>query len=623
MTINTNVVSLNAQRNLGLSGNSLGTTMQRLSSGLRINSAKDDAAGLAIAERMNAQAKGLAVAARNANDGISLAQTAEGALGKMGDMLQRMRELAVQSSNATNSADDRKALQAEVNQLRAEIDRVAKTTTFNGTKILDGSFSGGVFQVGAGAGDNITVGGITNAKADALANVKYGSNVTATVKASSITNLDEIKAGTLSIRIGSDTAIDLGAIDKASTGQERLGQVVAAINNKTADTGVTAFLVAGKVDGDYTVELRSSSDKGVSLTGFTETSTGVGRSASVGVSSVAANAYDALNNKITSLLDAGKTTLGNATTAGTGANLSIGDVRDVYAQVAALVTSNYLTGSQATAIGTANTNFQNSVRSQGLAAVWASGGAVPDAASLAALTVWKTTSNQNDPAVTGQVAASIDVVKSALTALQSDLATQWEAQQTANLKTVSDAVTALQSATKADFAGKLATLEGTMTNAAVGLLPTAGTLGVAAISSTSSDADFQAALAQAVADANYLTESGFGIKTAQVTDHKGVDKIDIGTQAGAWEALKSIDSAIDQVNSARASLGALQTRFEKTIENIDIQNENISAARGRIVDADFASETANLSRSQILQQAGTAMVAQANQLPQQVLSLLR
>ncbi|WP_455553906.1 flagellin N-terminal helical domain-containing protein, partial [Comamonas kerstersii] len=168
MTINTNVVSINSQRNLSLSGNSLGTTMQRLSSGLRVNSAKDDAAGLAIAERMNAQSKGLAVAARNANDGISLAQTTEGALGKVGDMLQRMRELAVQSSNATNSAADREALQAEVNQLRSEIDRVAKTTSFNGTKVLDGSFTGGVFQVGAGAGDNITVGATTKATADGL-----------------------------------------------------------------------------------------------------------------------------------------------------------------------------------------------------------------------------------------------------------------------------------------------------------------------------------------------------------------------------------------------------------------------------------------------------------------------
>ena len=173
MSINTNVVSINAQRNLGLSGNSLATSMQRLSSGLRVNSAKDDAAGLAIAERMNTQVKGLAVASRNANDGISLAQTAEGALGKVGDMLQRMRELAVQSGNATNSKTDREALQAELKQLRDEVDRVAKTTSFNGAKLLDGSFTGAVFQVGANSGDNITVGALANTKADQLGKANY------------------------------------------------------------------------------------------------------------------------------------------------------------------------------------------------------------------------------------------------------------------------------------------------------------------------------------------------------------------------------------------------------------------------------------------------------------------
>ena len=172
-TINTNVNSLNAQRNLSMSANSLATSMQRLSSGLRVNSAKDDAAGLAISERFLTQARGLSVAARNANDGISLAQTAEGALGKVGDMLQRMRELSVQAGNATNSSADRKALQAEVKQLTDEVDRVAKQTGFNGQKILDGSFSGAVFQVGANSGDNITIGALTNTSASGLSDVAY------------------------------------------------------------------------------------------------------------------------------------------------------------------------------------------------------------------------------------------------------------------------------------------------------------------------------------------------------------------------------------------------------------------------------------------------------------------
>ena len=399
MSINTNSVSINAQRNLGLSGNSLATSMQRLSSGLRVNSAKDDAAGLAIAERMNTQVKGLAVASRNANDGISLAQTAEGALGKVGDMLQRMRELAVQAGNATNSKTDRKALQAELKQLRDEVDRVAKTTSFNGQKVLDGSFTGGVFQVGANSGDNITVGALANTKVDKLGKSMYGTTGVTSLSATNVSGA--AVTGTITITVkGANNATGISstlAADSNRTEEEALGQILAEINVKSADTGVTAFL---EKDGSkYTISYRSTSD-----------------------------------------------------TAGTTA--------------------------------------------------------------AAAITV------------TGASAA----------------------------------------------------------------LNTALTVGTSSITP-----------AAAV----------------------GIDKVDIGTQAGAWEALQRIDNAIDKVNSARGELGAIQTRFEKTVENIDIQNENLTAARGRVVDADFAQETANLSRTQILQQAGTAMVAQANQLPQQVLSLLQ
>jgi flagellin len=400
-TINTNVASLNAQRNLSMSQSSLATSMERLSSGLRINSAKDDAAGLAISERMNTQIRGLTVASRNANDGISLAQTAEGSLGNIGDMLQRMRELAVQSGNATNSASDRKALQSEVGQLAQEIDRVAKTTTFNGTKILDGSFAGAVFQVGANSGDNISVGGLGDAKASELGSIQFATGSVTSIDASTITGYSTaIAAGTLSIDIGS-TTISLDKIDAASSGSERLGQVAAAINSKTADTGVTAF-VTGKADGTFDIEFRSEA------------------------------------------MDLSATT--------------------------------------------------------------------PTATSVAL---------QGFSAATG----------------------------------------------------------------------------------------------------------GFGAMTLAVdttaADIKGVDSIDVSTQAGAWDALKKIDDAINTVDSSRATLGALQSRFENAISSIGSQSENLSASRGRIVDADFAAETANLSRAQILQQAGTAMVAQANQLPQSVLSLLK
>ncbi len=396
-TINTNVVSLTAQRNLNASQSSLATSMQRLSSGLRVNSAKDDAAGLAIAERMNTQVRGLNVAARNANDGISLAQVAEGALGKVGDMLQRMRELAVQSANATNSPADRKALQAEVSQLRDEINRVAKQTSFNGTKLLDGSFAAATFQIGANSGESITVASLTDASAEGLSKVVYGAASEADLSADAITDLAEITDGSLLINVdGVDYT--LSDLSVARSGEERLGQVVEAINRRTADTGVAAFL-SEEADGEFTIEFRSSrldadgSAVAVTLAGFATATTGL-------------------------------------TTAATIAN--------------------------------------------------------DDSTSSA-----------------------------------------------------------------------------------------------------------------------------------------GIDELSIETVEDAWLALKQVDDALNQINEARATLGAVQSRFENAVSNIQIQAENTAAARGRIMDADFAAETANLSRAQILQQAGTAMVAQANQLPQQVLSLLQ
>jgi len=400
LTINTNPSALTAQRNLNGSQGTLATSMQRLSSGLRVNSAKDDAAGLAIAERMNAQTRGLNVAGRNANDGISLAQTAEGALGKVGDMLQRMRELAVQSSNATNSADDRKALQAEVIQLRDEIDRVAKNTSFNGQKLLNGSFSAATFQVGANAGENITVAALTNSSADGLGKVVYGKDLVTTGTAGEVTALTAITDGSLSISVAG-TAYTLADIAVARTGEERMGQIIEAINRKSSDTGVTAFMKASTTTtGAYDIEFRSSK------------------------------------------LDSG----GSAV------------------------------------------------------AVTAAGFTVANA---------------------GFAAADLDITNDS------------------------------------------------------------------------------------------------------ATSKAGISTLSVETVEDAWLAIKSIDDSLNQVNSARATLGAVQSRFENAAGNIAIQAENIASARGRIVDADFAMETANLSRAQILQQAGTAMVAQANQLPQQVLSLLR
>jgi flagellin len=390
---NTNTMSMNAQRNLSSSAASLATSMQRLSSGLRVNSAKDDAAGLAISERMNTQVRGLNVAARNANDGISLAQTAEGALGKVGDMLQRMRELAVQSANASNNSSDRTALNAEVTQLRQEIDRVAKTTSFNGTKLIDGSFANATFQVGANAGEGISIDSIVNSDSASLGQTAVHATPAIIPPATPVAPavLPAIPAGgatPLSIDDAAGNPVNLGPIGEATTLAQRAGQVVDAINAKSTDTGVFARPVytAGAVTG-----------------------------------------YEVFSDRAIVAADFG--------------------------------------------------NFA------------------------------------------------------------------------------------------------------------------AGT-------------------------------TGAGVNTAAVAD-SFVEDINVTSFGDSQLALKVIDNAINAVNSSRADLGALQSRFENAVANIQITGENISAARGRIIDADFAKETSNLSRAQILQQAGTAMVAQANQVPQGVLSLLR
>ncbi|WP_282298638.1 flagellin, partial [Stenotrophomonas sp. PS02289] len=254
--INTNVMSLNAQRNLSTSGSSLATTIQRLSSGLRINSAKDDAAGLAISERFSTQIRGLDVAVRNANDGISLAQTAEGAMVEIGNNLQRIRELSVQSANATNSDSDRDALNAEVKQLVSEIDRVSRQTNFNGTKLLDGSFSGALFQVGADSGQTIGINSIVNASASALGGAKFDSN-SFTIGAETDANNADVKITGMAITGADGKSYTLGdinvkaGVDAAATQKATAAAVTAAINEKMDQTGVYASVdgtTAGKIN---------------------------------------------------------------------------------------------------------------------------------------------------------------------------------------------------------------------------------------------------------------------------------------------------------------------------------------------------------------------------------------
>ena len=490
--INTNIQSLNAQRNLGVSQNSLSTSMQRLSSGLRINSAKDDAAGLAISERMTTQIRGLNQAGRNANDGISLAQTAEGALGTIGNNLQRIRELAVQSRNATNSPEDRAALQKEVDQLKSEVDRVAETTSFNGTKLLNGSFVSKEFQVGANQGEVINVDKVVNA---------------------SIKNLGEwtsVMQPAASVTAATPSGTAAVAAVKAST----------SIN--------AAGLAADTVANNWTVN-------------------GTAVSFNSGASATASAAN--LNLKLKELgLDASFT----AAVDGTGVKI---EANNAGTMVPPQVTGFLVAGA---ATKTPGTNIGDKVF------------------AAADFKINGTTINVD--ATVGDVNRVNDLVKAI------------------NKETAATGVTASLSD------GKLK-------------LETTGNLIVEAGALTTSDIA-----------AEVLTETGLTLQNsiaAPAALQTGFDKLDISSVQGSDNAILAMDAALKAVNSARADLGAIQNRFEAVVSNLAVTSENLSASRSRIMDADFAQETANLSRSQILQQAGTAMVAQANQLPQNVLKLLQ
>ncbi len=388
--INTNYLALVSQSHLQKSQSALGAAIERLSSGLRINSAKDDAAGFAIAERFLSNIRGLSQVARDTSDGVSLAQTAQGALSATNDSLQRMRELAVQAGNGTLSSADRQTLQKEFDQLSGEVDRVAKSTAFNGQKLLDGSFSAATFQVGPSAGDNVTVGGMANTQVDSLGQSAYASAQVAVDAAKKDSLQADLAAGDVTLTITGADGKNYTSVmqqDSSLSADEALGKLVATVNQRSADTGVTAFL---SQDGS-SLEYRASVDPG------------------------------------------------------------------------------------------------------------------------------------QDP-----------------------------------------------------------------TNVAI-----------------------------AASGSNGFAASG------QAQQTQGLRGIDLSSQAGAWEGLQRIDSAIDTVSRSRATLGAVQNRFESAIANISIQNENAVQSRGRMVDANFAKEISNQSRAMILQEMGFAMQAQANQSSRWTLALLR
>ena len=483
LTVNTNIASLTAQRNLTGSQNELSTSLQRLSSGLRINSAKDDAAGLAISERFTAQIKGLNQGVRNANDGISLAQTAEGALKEVTNNLQRIRELAVQSANATNSASDRTALQAEVAQLVAEIDRVAQNTKFNGVALLDGTFTAKAFQIGADTTDTVSINAITSARTSAI-------------------------GGTSTSTQTSDQAVNANAI-------------------VATDGDANALRVNGTLIG-------ASTSDGVSTTGAD---------------------YSALS----------KANAINALSSTTG------------------VTATAETSVLDTAVG--------------------GGGAGVTLTVNNVLVTWDSS---------GNAAASATNFKAAVDA--------GTAQHGATV-TITNAATGAYTLTAAD-GRNLTVADGTGGLAAAGGLTATTNLGKLTLTSGSASG-IQLGITGTTAAQSDVVGFNANFATSATGSGVAVSSLSVTTAANATSAITSIDAALNTINASRATLGSYQARFESIVASSQTTAENLSASRSRIMDADFASETANLTKAQIIQQSGIAMLAQANSIPQNVLALLQ
>lgn len=616
--INTNIESLNSQRNLNTSQTQLATSLQRLSSGLRINSAKDDAAGLAISDRFTTQIRGLNQAVRNANDGISLAQTAEGALGETANNLQRIRELAIQSANSTNSASDRAALNAEAQQLLAEIGRIAQTTQFNGQNVLDGTFSSAQFQVGANANQTISFG-IAGASTNLLGSyqatgtavsssafdgagftingVEVGASAatsaagvaadSATAKTTAIntvsnqTGVAATASNTLAgvaPRAGIGLAngdllingVAVGSIASSTSAITQANNAVTAINAVSNTTGVIA--TANQSTGALT--LSATDGRNIALTGAGGTAVIAQKIQNATGLDISAGANASGNERVTlTFADAATNAAGGITTgtsAGLGDTITLGERTYQFVTDASFVTAGNVAVVVAAAAG-------EEVAINAL-----------EAAIDTERTAGRTTVDTGSKVAAG--AGGSLVLDSTLLGLNTVAAAGAIAESATNATAITTAVTT-PGVAAAD--GNGVTTRGTITLSSASNFTLGGAdLAFGGLSSAS------AALAQ-------------------------LSATNISTVAGANAAISVLDGALSQVSSIRAGLGAIQNRFSSTISNLSTTSENLSAARSRIQDADFAAETAALTRGQILQQAGVAILSQANSLPQNVLSLLR
>ncbi len=738
--INTNIMSLSAQRSINGAQKTTNSAMQRLSSGLRINSAKDDAAGLAISNRMTSQIRGLDQASRNANDAISLAQTAEGALQESTNILQRVRELSIQSANDTNSSSDRKSLQAEVNQLKSELTRIAESTTFNGKKLLDGSLDNASFHIGSESNESISVsindmratglgnnsvtatngdsgiqaatgqklattdgGTVNDLNAHATENGVAAQDITVTdadgttetisitqhdsaaITAAALDGMDGVNAtasntmtlsamsftdggdgvatgaGVFTITDGTDT-IEVSYSETAGGGDQTNQTIIDALEAADASTNI---VLTDNGDGTLTVSTANGEDINVSIAGADNNAvaatitTGSGDTEAM-TSTAGAADVNTVGGTINVQLDPDKGIASSVegTVAGGGAGIfaaaatvdaSIkGGEADTTGgnNVAAQVVS--LTGPDGSATATIGEDATANTIATAINAESASTGITATATTEATIsglsesgTVTFDLSGQNDVAVsisatvTGTNGAGGDLsalaaaindetgntgISAAVTSDTNELVLSNSDGYDIKIGDFSHSATAAASIEVTGQSGAATTISDDATGYGQDSTVVGGAVKLSA------NAEFQ--VSSSVDGGSELAAGGSSLfagaaGTASVSSLAAVNTMDISTKAGANEAIEITTAALSQIDEARGSLGAVQSRFESTISNLSSVSENVSAARSRVRDADFATETASLARGQILQQAGMSMLAQANASNQNVLSLLQ
>ena len=632
LVLNTNIDALIAQNSLTTSGSQLTTALQQLSSGLQINSAADNAAGYAIAQGMTSQINGLNTATNNTNDGVSLTQTAQGSLQQITNDLQTMRNLAVQSLNATNSSQDRVDLNQQFQQLTADINQVAQTASFNGVNLLDGSFQGATFQIGANAGQTITVASVSSAQANNLGQLytstSAGASAYTSTGAAGGTAVANGDAGSFSVKFGNNT-YTTGSITLTGNQATDLKTVAAAITQATGNSGVVATVnsagtginlsstTAQPVSISYagTTGSESLSTFGLSqyntLGGFTAAGTGVSSTAYSGLNIPAAGFTLAGTAPTAASLASGSTATGTLTIAGKAVTLNFSSTNTA----SAALQGSYVE-QQIAAAGI--TGLSASVASSGAITLTSTASSAPSisytpgtgAPSLSNLGLSGSFTAVSQDTATFSVAigsgASAQTVTTSAVSLTGNQAT--------DLQAVASAITA---------AAGVDGVTASVNSAGTAINLNSNTSQTVTVTGAFKNGSGSAVGSESAASFGFAGTGGSTAITTAATAASTVNTSNVLSVDSSNQVLIQMDAALQQIATTGAQLGAYQNRFQAAVTGLQTDSQNLSAAKSQIVDTNYAQATSNLSKAQILQQASTSMVAQANTIPQNILTLLQ